>query len=513
VEPGDRSPERREETEHEARLRAILDSAVDAIIAIDESGSIQSFNRAAERLFGYAEADVLGRNVSLLMPGPYREEHDGYLAAYRRSGQGRIIGIGREVEAQRRNGEVFPIHLSVGEARLGDRRIFTGIVHDLTAQKRLEAHLLHAQKMEAVGRLAGGVAHDFNNVLQAMLGRAEAVLRRMPPRDRLRRHLVELRKAALRAASLTRQLLAVSRTQVLDPRVLDLNAVLRDAARMLRPLIGEDIELRMDLAGDLHPVKVDPDQMVQVVMNLVVNARDAMPRGGDLVIETRNVGPPDGALADGSAEAVRLSVRDTGAGMDDETRARIFEPYFTTKGDSGTGLGLSTVYGIVQQSGGSIAVDSRPGEGTVFRILLPRAEGQPEALARPASVRRLRRRRRGRVLLVEDDAPARGALELLLREDGHTVLSAGSAAEAERLYRGADPIDVIVTDTVLPRVSGPELVARLRAAQPGVRVIFMSGYAPETAFSHGELGPGVAFFQKPFEIRELLAKVRELLAG
>jgi CheY-like chemotaxis protein len=210
---------------------------------------------------------------------------------------------------------------------------------------------------------------------------------------------------------------------------------------------------------------------------------------------------------------VRLSVRDTGAGMDDETRARIFEPYFTTKGDSGTGLGLSTVYGIVQQSGGSIAVDSRPGQGTVFRILLPRAEGRPEAVARPASVKRTRRRRRGRVLLVEDDAPARGALELLLREDGHTVLSAGSAAEAERLYRGADPIDVIVTDTVLPRVSGPELVARLRAAQPGVRVVFMSGYAPETAFSHGELGPGVAFFQKPFEIRELLAKVRELLAG
>jgi PAS domain S-box-containing protein len=498
--------------EREARLRAILESAVDAIIAIDESGNVQSFNPAAERLFGYAEHEVLGQNVSLLMPAPYRDEHDGYLASYKKTGMARIIGIGREVEARRKDGATFPIHLSVGEARLGERRIFTGIIHDLSARQRLEQQLAQSQKMEAVGRLAGGVAHDFNNVLQTILGRAQAVLRRLPARDPLRRQVAEIQKAGRRAASLTRQLLAVSRTQVLNPKLVDLNAVLRETAKMLRPLIGEDIRFRMELEPELGRVKVDTDKIVQVVLNLVVNARDAMPRGGELVIETANAPLEEAGQTGAGAPAVLLSVSDTGSGMDEKTRSRIFEPYFTTKGEKGTGLGLSTVYGIVEQSGGRIQVDSEPGRGSRFAVYLPRAEGQPEPMVVPQGRRVPRPQPRGRVLLVEDDAAARHALEEFLREEGYTVLTAGTGDEAERLYRKSDPIDVVVTDTVMPRMSGPELVERLRTWQPGVRVIFMSGHTPETVLRHGGIGAGTAFLQKPFDVEDLLGLVRKLLA-
>jgi two-component system cell cycle sensor histidine kinase/response regulator CckA len=509
-------PKRPEQTllEREAGLRAILESAVDAIVTMDDRGAIQSFNPAAERLFGYGQDEVLGRNVNMLMPSPYREEHDGYVASYVSTGKAKIIGSGREVEAKRKTGEVFPIHLSVGEARLGDRQIFTGIIRDLTARKRLEEQLAQSQKMEAVGRLAGGVAHDFNNILLTILGRSDAMLRRMPRHDPLRRQVNEIRKAGRRAAALTKQLLAVSRSQVLSPQLVDLNAVLRDTAEMLRRLIGEDVEFRMELDPALGAVKVDPHQIVQVVLNLVVNARDAMPRGGTLLIETRNVDSSEADLPGNAVPAVLVAVRDTGLGMDASTQARIFEPYFTTKGERGTGLGLSTVYGIVKQSRGTIRVDSRPEQGSTFSVYLPREEGRAQPTAEPRR-KKVQHRKGGRILLVEDDRAARSALEEFLQEDGHTVLSAGDGDEAERLCAEAsEPVDLVVTDTVMPRMSGPQLVARLRELQPGLKAILMSGHTPETVLQHGQTpGHEAVFLQKPFEIDDLLSHVRTLLGS
>jgi CheY-like chemotaxis protein len=288
--------------------------------------------------------------------------------------------------------------------------------------------------------------------------------------------------------------------------------VLRDTVQMLQRLIGEDVDFRMDLAPDLRPVKVDPDQMVQVVLNLVVNARDAMPRGGELVVETRWGRAQEPGLPAGSAGAVVLTVRDTGTGMDEATQARMFEPYFSTKGDKGTGLGLSTVYGIVKQSGGVLRVESSPGNGTAVSAYFPAVEERPEPAVKPRPAKPPGKRG-GRVLLVEDDAAARGALEEFLREDGHDVLCAADGNEAERICGEADsPIDVVVTDTVMPRMSGPRLLEQLRLIQPSLRAILMSGHTPETVVEHGDVRVADAFLRKPFEVDGLLRHVRRLVA-
>jgi nitrogen-specific signal transduction histidine kinase/CheY-like chemotaxis protein len=392
---------------------------------------------------------------------------------------------------------------------------YVGVFRNVTRERQIEEQFRQAQKMEAVGRLAGGVAHDFNNLLTIISGRCQLLLHRLG-RDNPHSHELDLvLKTSHRAAALTRQLLAFSRKQVLSMQVLSLNTVVASIEKMLRPLIGEDIELVTILDPALGCVKADPGQIEQVIVNLAVNSRDAMPRGGRLTIETANVGPTSGLPA-GAAPGphVMLAVSDSGAGMDPGTLSHIFEPFFTTKGvERGTGLGLSTVYGIVKQSGGEISVESEPGRGTQFRIYLPRVEERVE----PAALATLgagRRRGMETILLVEDEPEVRRLIREFLEADGYTVLEAADGIDALRIVaEHTGPVPLIITDVVMPQIDGRNLVQRLRALRPDIRALYMSGYTDDAILRYGVLTAEAAFLHKPFATEALLRQVRVLLDG
>ena len=390
-----------------------------------------------------------------------------------------------------------------------------GTVLDVTERQHLEEQLRQSQKMEAIGRLAGGVAHDFNNLLTAILGSAELLLGHLEPDDPERAEAEEIRKAAMWAADLTRQLLAFSRQQILDPQVFDLGAVVADMDKMLRRLIPADIAFRAHLAPDLGAVLADPGQIEQVIMNLAVNACDAMPGGGTLTIETANLelGPGhDEKLPGSPGRYVMLTVSDTGTGMNAATRSHVFEPFFTTKErGKGTGLGLSTVYGIVKQSEGYVALESEPGRGTTFKVCLPRVDAPVEA----TSASPVQTRSRGgdeTVLVVEDQEPVRRLTRKVLELQGYAVLAAADGPEALRMAEHhSGIIHILVTDVVMPGMSGREVGRRLAAVRPEMRVLYLSGYADDSIVRHGVLEPGLSFLQKPFTPDSLSRRVRELL--
>ncbi len=388
--------------------------------------------------------------------------------------------------------------------------------HDITEHKRLEQQLQHAQRMEAVGRLAGGVAHDFNNILTAVRGHSEILLTVLPDDSPFRRHADQIHRAALRAAALTSQLLAFSRKQVLQPRTLDLNAVVVNLTAMLRRLIGEHVELRTTLGERLGSVRADAGQLEQVIVNLVINARDAMPSGGVLGIHTENVDVDAGEATRLSVPMGRwivLSVSDSGVGMDASTRARIFEPFFTTKeAGKGTGLGLSTAYGIVTQSGGQIVVESAVGQGTVFRVFLPRIDAPSTASGRFSVERDDAPRGSETVLLVEDDGDVREFVHDVLSSHGYRVLSAVDGAQAlAMIEQHAGRIDLLVTDVIMPRMMGSEVAARVAALRPSIKVLYISGYPGDAIVKQGV--PEHMFVQKPFSVAALARRVRALLDG
>jgi PAS domain S-box-containing protein len=502
-------------------LRTLIQASPLGISVIDGEERVRIWNPAAESIFGWKAHEILGHPLPTLGLPAQGEELP---ALIRRVFQGHSV-TGMEFPGRRKDGST--VELSVSMAPLRDARgQISGamaVVADVSERRaadlqriHLEDQLRQSQKMEAVGRLAGGVAHDFNNLLTAITGYAELLQTRFDPGDDARQHVDEILRSSTRATQLTRQLLAFSRRQVLQPRVLSLAAVVQGVEGLLRRLIGEHIELTTVADPALGSVRADQGQVEQVLMNLAVNARDAMPSGGRLIIETRNVLLDDsyhdrhGRMRQGSH--VLLSVTDTGVGMDEETRSHIFEPFFTTKEkDKGTGLGLATVYGIVKQSDGDIWVYSEPGRGTTFKIYFPRLEQAQEQPPREAT--RLRPRKGTEtILLVEDSDVVRRLLRELLLQNGYTLLEARHGEEALALS-AAHPGDVhlLLTDMVMPRMSGRDLARRLCPLRPAMKVLFMSGYTEEAIASHGVLEPGTAFLEKPFTPETITRKVRELL--
>jgi PAS domain S-box-containing protein len=501
--------------ESENRYRAIFETAVDAIIVSDQHGVIQEFSQAAERMTGYSTAEVTGQNMRVLLPTDLRQEHDRYTARY--------LWTVRELEVCRKDGSVFPAHLSIAEWWSGGHRHFTGILRDLTNHKReqlertkLVAQLHQAQKMEAIGNLTGGMAHDFNNMLGVIIGNIDLLrdLRKPDPDvDELTREALD---AAFRGADLTRRLLAFARQQPLRPQRVEVNGLVSGITRLLSRTLGEDIEISLDLSPDVWPIVIDPAQLESSLTNLATNARDAMPNGGRLLVITANR-RLDGDYAAQHPEVVAggyvmIEVSDTGAGMTHEIINRIFEPFFTTKSrDKGTGLGLSMVFGFIKQSGGHISVYSEPGIGTTFRLYLPRMTEQVSTVEESAAVP-LVHGRGETVLVVEDNTALRRVVTRQLGELGYRVLEAENAAAGLRLME-RESVDLLLTDVVMPGgTNGRELARRARQRWPDIKVVFTSGFS-ETRLN-GDAGPLSActpLLSKPYRKEELASAARDAL--
>jgi PAS domain S-box-containing protein len=495
-------------------LRTVFEGAATGIGVVDMRGQFVETNPALQQMLGYTAGELTRLRFTDVTPAAELAGESEWLRELA-GGEGEAHQV--EKRFVRKDGSLVWGSLTASLIRGddGEPRFGICLVEDMTERRRLEEQLWQSQRMEAVGRLAGGIAHDFNNLLTAITGHSAFLMKRLKPGDTLRWHSEGIRKAADRAATLTRQLLAFSRKQVLQPEVLNLNVVVDDMYKMLQRLIGEDIELLTSSEPDLGRVRADPGQLEQVIMNLVINARDAMPGGGTLVIETRNVDLDEAYASRHVAVTpgpyVMVAVSDTGHGMDEETQARIFEPFFTTKeAGKGTGLGLSTVYGIVKQSGGNVWVYSEVGEGTTFKVYLPLADG--EVVRRPAQPPASQARGWETILLVEDDDLVRETAREILEMSGYHVLEARQGAEAVAICERYDkPIHLMITDVVMPQMGGRELAERLADARPDTRVLYISGYTEDAIVHHGVLGEKVSFLSKPFTPDALIRKVRGIL--
>jgi PAS domain S-box-containing protein len=500
--------------ENAQKLAAIVNSSNDAIISKDLNTIITSWNRSAERIFGYTAQEAIGQSIAMLIPPNHINEEPLILERIRR---GETINH-YETVRRRKDGSNIEISLTVSPIYDGDGNIVgaSKIVRDITHLKETEEQLRQALKMEAVGRLAGGIAHDFNNLLTSIGGFAEMALIRAGGDALLQDYLEEITKSTSRAASLTQQLLAYSRKQILAPKVIDLNFTISELDKMLPRLIGEDIRFRTELDPGLGSIKADPTQIQQIIVNLVLNSRDAMPNGGTLDVRTYSVhidgnnAPKE--LSDSHGAYAVLEVRDSGVGMTPEVQKRIFEPFFTTKEvGKGTGLGLSSVYGIVIQSGGAITVASQPGKGTTFVVYLPLVDGQgmkmpvqPVAKAHPAQHGET-------ILLAEDEGSVRKFLAATLRSQGYNVVEAADGELALEASRRLAKIDLLLSDVVMPNMNGGKLAEAIKSAHPDIKVLFMSGYTKEILPPGAASTPDIRFLQKPFTQVELLAKIRDIL--
>ncbi len=510
--------------ESRARLESVINSAMDAIITVDASQRILIFNHAAETVFGCTVDQAKGQLIDRFIPEKFHVIHRKHIADFGSTGiTSRSMNALGTITGVRANGEEFPVEASISQAEASGQKLYTVILRDITERKeaeevlrKAEQQLLQSQKMEAIGRLAGGVAHDFNNLLTGIIGFAEVIMFRLDRNDPFHEGLAQIHRAGERAAELTRQLLAFSRQQVLQPEVLDLNDVVNESTRLLRRLIGEDIELTTHLAPDLGNIKADHGQIGQVIMNLVLNARDAMPSGGKLIIETSNVYLDENYvnehLSSSSGLHVMLVVSDNGVGMNAEIKAHIFEPFFTTKEQGkGTGLGLATVYGIVQQSGGNVWVYSEPGAGTTFKVYFPCVN--VSAIAARSGID-LEESPRGTetILIVEDEDIVRKLTSRALEAQGYRILEASNGGEAKIISeKYQDRIDLLLTDMIMPGIRGDELAVWLQQHHPDICVLYMSGHTENAIIQDGTLDANFNFLAKPFTPRTLTRRVRKIL--
>ena len=494
-------------------LASIIENSDDAIVGKLLDGTVTAWNRGAERLFGYSAGEMIGAPIARIIPPDRLEEMTGIL---QRVGEGESFDH-YETDRITKDGRRIRVSVTVSPILDDEGRVVgaSKIARDITRQRQLEDRVRQTQKMEAVGRLAGGLAHDFNNLLTVILGYASTLKARLAPEDPLRTTVAEILRAGERAASLTGQLLAFSRKQVTQPKIQDLNLLVSQTRDMLERMIGEDVELIVLPDSDACLVNIDSSQFTQILMNLAANARDAMPTGGKLTIESRTVSRGQEDLGRRgfrpAGRFARITVTDTGEGMDAETQAHMFEPFFTTKEEGkGTGLGLATVFGIVTQHEGWVDVYSEKNLGTSFAIYFPRADAVPQEA--PAAPKQSICARKARILLVEDQAAIRMLGEDVLTDAGHEVLSASNGRAAlELVQKNQKPLDLLITDVVMPELNGPDLANRLLKSQPGLIVLYVSGYPDHALLQRGTIEQGTAFLQKPFLPEMFLAKVNELL--
>lgn len=509
--------------ESEQRFRDVLEASPNAMIGVGPDGLITYVNPQAASTFGYAREELVGQTVETLIPERVHQRHVGHRDGFLANPHARPMGIGLDLSGRRKDGTEFPVEISLSPVRTDHGPEVFATVVDITARKAAETELLQAQKLESIGRLAGGIAHDFNNMMFAIRGFADMLAEDLQPDQRdafdfdaALESVDTINVAAERAAGLTAQLLAFSRRQVVSPRALDVNASIRAVEPMLRRIIGEDIALAMSLPDRVGSILADPGQIDQILVNLVVNARDAMPDGGSVTIVTQDVFFDEPFAMEHfevvPGHYVQLAVSDTGVGMDRETREHIFEPFFTTKEiGKGTGLGLATIYGIVRQSGGHIWLYSEPGQGSTFKLYFPKhdvAADERQPIARPA-----RDRREGTVMLVEDEQTVRDMTSRLLTRAGYKVVALSDAPSAlDHVRTGRRDIDVLVTDVVMPGMSGLALAERITERYPSMGLVLISGYLAESLDLRAIAARGARFVSKPVASHEFLAAVDDAMA-
>jgi PAS domain S-box-containing protein len=503
-------------TRSEHRFRTAFENLTTGNILIDASGVIQSFNKEAENIFQYPAEEIIGQNVKVLMPEPYKSEHDRYLSNYRNTAVTKIIGKGREVSGLRKNGEEFPMHLGVGEMALTDSILFIGSVTDLTELKSLQQQLTQAHRMEAIGQLTGGIAHDFNNLLGIMIGNVEFMEEKIGENKLVERPLNAVKEAVDRGASLTSRLLAFSRQQTLLPVATNLTNQIAGLQDMLQRALGETVDLRVCPNEEIWPATIDPHQFENALLNLAINARDAMPSGGMLTISTSNETVDDNHSNNSHeitlGDYVKVAVSDTGTGMPTETLEKVFEPFFTTKEvGHGSGLGLSMVYGFAKQSKGHVEIYSEVGHGTTVTLYMPRSIRAGE-LSGPNNPEASIVGGLERILVIEDDKNLREVPVNLLSEEGYQIVEVGNGPDAIKLFDDGQKFDLLFTDVVLPLgMNGVEVAEKVKKIQPDIKVLYTTGYAEHAIKQNVEILSDINIVNKPYGRVTLLQKVRAVL--